>query len=123
MCVARILTAAVAVVCAVTVAGCGSKQSSGGGSAAGDAVTLTMWRPGDCSEPCPETALIKAFTQKNPNITIKMVVQPGDNYFATLKTASISQTGPDLATMWPGGYVYLFFNRYIVAGITGGIGK
>jgi raffinose/stachyose/melibiose transport system substrate-binding protein len=38
----------------------------------------------------------------NPNVTINVVSQPADNYFALLKTASISKTGPDLLTMWTG---------------------
>ncbi len=39
---------------------------------------------------------------KNPNVTIELVAQPADNYFALLKTAAISKAGPDLMTMWTG---------------------
>ena len=39
---------------------------------------------------------------KNPNVTIEVVSQPADNYFALLKAAAIAKTGPDLMTMWTG---------------------
>ena len=46
--------------------------------------------------------LATAFEAANPNVTVSLVSQPGDNYFALLKAAAISKTGPDLAVQWTG---------------------
>ncbi|MDG6902849.1 MAG: extracellular solute-binding protein, partial [Nitrososphaerota archaeon] len=47
-------------------------------------------------------ALVKAYMAKNPNVTIQVVSQPADNYFALLKAAAVAQSGPDIMTMWTG---------------------
>lgn len=88
----------------VLVAGC-SQPSDGGG----ETTELTMWMVGDCSpETCVESALVDAFEEANPGITIDLVPQPVDGYFAALQSASVASTGPDIATMWPGGYMDQF---------------
>ena len=46
--------------------------------------------------------LAKAFHKLHPNVTVNVVSQPADNYFALLQAAAVSQTGPDLAVMWTG---------------------
>ena len=66
-------------------------------------VTLTLWHNYGTEANAKVTdALVKAYMAANPNVTIEVVSQPADNYFALLKTASISKTGPDLLTMWTG---------------------
>src|SRR5215212_4923470 len=95
----KLATAALIAAAALGLAGC----SSSAGGAAGGKVNLTLWMPGDCDPAtCLEAGLVKGFEKKYPNIKVKVVTQPGDNYFTQLKAASITRTGPDLATMWPG---------------------
>jgi raffinose/stachyose/melibiose transport system substrate-binding protein len=66
-------------------------------------VTLTLWHNyGTEGNAIATKNLVAAFQKANPNITIKMVSQPADNYFALLQAASISRTGPDLAVQWTG---------------------
>ena len=66
-------------------------------------VTLTLWHNYGTEGNAPVTdALVKAYTAANPNVTIKVVPQPADNYFALLKTASVAGSGPDIMTMWTG---------------------
>jgi ABC-type glycerol-3-phosphate transport system substrate-binding protein len=66
-------------------------------------VTLTLWHNyGTEANADVTNALVKAYMAKNPNVTINVVSQPADNYFALLKAAAIAQSGPDLMTMWTG---------------------
>lgn len=66
-------------------------------------VTLTLWHNyGTEANADVTNALVKAYTTANPNVTINVVSQPADNYFALLKAAAIAQSGPDLITMWTG---------------------
>jgi raffinose/stachyose/melibiose transport system substrate-binding protein len=82
----------------VAVTACNS-----GAATPGAAVSLTLWHNYGTEANAKVTdALIKAYEAAHPNVTINAVSQPADNYFALLKTASISKTGPDLVTMWTG---------------------
>jgi len=84
-------------------AGASSAPSAAAPSAAAAPVTLTLWHNYGTEANAKVTdALVKAYMAANPNVTINVVSQPADNYFALLKTASISKTGPDLLTMWTG---------------------
>jgi raffinose/stachyose/melibiose transport system substrate-binding protein len=66
-------------------------------------VTLTLWHNYGTEANAKVTdALVKAYTTKYPNVTINIVSQPADNYFALLKTAAIAGSGPDIMTMWTG---------------------
>jgi raffinose/stachyose/melibiose transport system substrate-binding protein len=66
-------------------------------------VTLTLWHNyGTEANAVATQNLVNAFEATHPNITIDVVSQPADNYFDLLQAAAISQTGPDLATMWTG---------------------
>jgi raffinose/stachyose/melibiose transport system substrate-binding protein len=88
---------------AATPAGASSAPSAAAPSAAAAPVTLTLWHNYGTEANAKVTdALVKAYMAANPNVTINVVSQPADNYFALLKTASISKTGPDLLTMWTG---------------------
>jgi raffinose/stachyose/melibiose transport system substrate-binding protein len=66
-------------------------------------VTLTLWHNyGTEANADVTNALVKAYMAANPNVTINVVSQPADNYFALLKAAAVAQSGPDLMTMWTG---------------------
>ncbi len=113
------LIAAAAVV-AGTLAACGGSSSSSGGTstsgasgasspAAAPAVELTLWHNYGTEQNAVATKkLTDAYTAAHPNVTFKLVSQPGDNYFSLLQAAAVSKTGPDLAVMWTG----LFTLRY-----------
>lgn len=67
---------------------------------------LTLWHNGSCpAENCLPRTLVEGFEAANPGITIEIVEQPNDAYYTSLLAASIAGTGPDLATMWAGGYI------------------
>ena len=71
--------------------------------------TLTLWHNGSCpAGTCLVGALADAFEAANPDVAIDIVEQPSDSYFTSLLAASVTGTGPDLATMWPGGYMTAF---------------
>src|SRR5437868_6366809 len=75
----------------------------GATSSRNSSVTLTLWHNyGTEGNAIATKNLVAAFEKANPGITIKMVSQPADNYFALLQAASISHTGPDLAVQWTG---------------------
>ncbi len=80
-----------------------SQAAAASPSAAAEPVKLTLWHNYGVESNAKVTdALAKAYMAKNPNVTIELVAQPADNYFALLKTAAISKAGPDLMTMWTG---------------------
>ncbi len=93
-----IIGAAALAAAALTAAALGAPARMGAGN-----VTLTLWHNyGTESNAVATKNLVAAFEQLHPNITIKVVSQPADNYFALLQAASISHTGPDLAVQWTG---------------------
>ena len=66
-------------------------------------VTLTLWHNyGTEGNAVATKNLVAAFEKANPDITIKVVSQPADNYFALFQAASIAHTGPDIAVQWTG---------------------
>jgi raffinose/stachyose/melibiose transport system substrate-binding protein len=66
-------------------------------------VTLTLWHNyGTEANATVTNALVKAYTTANPNVTINVVSQPADNYFALLTAAAVAGSGPDIMTMWTG---------------------
>jgi ABC-type glycerol-3-phosphate transport system substrate-binding protein len=84
------------------VAALGGAALAAGSSKSGN-VTLTLWHNyGTEGNAVATKNLVAAFEKANPTITIKVVSQPADNYFALLQAASISHTGPDLAVQWTG---------------------
>lgn len=102
----RLLTGLAAV--AIVLMGAGCSSSGSGGSR-----TLTLWLDGDCPKnKCVEAPLIAGFEKANPGIKINLVSQPVSSYFQALKSASVIHQGPDIANMWPGGYMTPFL-RYM----------
>jgi len=66
-------------------------------------VTLTVWENyGTEQNATALKNMATAFHKLHPNITLNVVSQPADNYFALLQAAAVSKTGPDLAVMWTG---------------------
>ena len=90
----------------LALAACGTSTSSGT-SAGSKKITLTFWENYGTQLSLLNTAknLIHAYEKLNPDVTIKMVSQPANNYFALLQASAISHTGPDLAVMWTGLYL------------------
>ena len=80
--------------------------AGGTGAALAEDTVLTLWNNGACAaENCLVRSLAEDFQSKNPGITIDIIEQPSDSYFTALLAASVTGSGPDLATMWAGGYI------------------
>ncbi len=95
-----ILVAGVAV---LAMLGAACSSSSGGSSSSSGPVTLTIWHNyGTEQNATALKNLAAAFHKLHPNVTVNVVSQPADNYFALLQAAAVSKTGPDLAVMWTG---------------------
>ena len=89
-----VLVAAIAVTAASVAFGASSKRST---------TQLTLWHNyGTEGNAVATNNLVKAFEKLHPDIKIRVVSQPADNYFALLQSSAISHTSPDLATMWTG---------------------
>jgi raffinose/stachyose/melibiose transport system substrate-binding protein len=96
-----ILVAGVAAA-AILATACSSSGGTSSSSASGP-VTLTVWENyGTEQNATALKNLAAAFHKLHPNITLNVVSQPADNYFALLQAAAVSKTGPDLAVMWTG---------------------
>ncbi len=68
-------------------------------------VTLTLWHNyGGNAKATATKDLVTAYERLHPDIRINVVSQPPDNYFALLKAAAISGTGPDISNQWTGLY-------------------
>ncbi|HEY2129785.1 MAG TPA: extracellular solute-binding protein [Streptosporangiaceae bacterium] len=94
-----------ATVAAVALVATACGNSGGGGSSGSTAgpVTLTIWENyGTEQNATALKNLAKAFEKLHKNVTVNVVSQPADNYFALLQAAAVSKTGPDLAVMWTG---------------------
>ena len=96
-----ILVAGVAVAAMLATA-CSSSGGTSSSSTSGP-VTLTVWHNyGTEQNATALKNLAAAFHKLHPNVTVNVVSQPADNYFALLQAAAVSKTGPDLAVMWTG---------------------
>lgn len=88
---------------ALAIAGATAGAAVAASASRGGGVTLTLWHNyGTERNAVAAVNLAKAFERTHPGITIKVVSQPAENYFALLQASSISKTGPDLAVMWTG---------------------
>ena len=101
-----------AVVVTAVIVACGSSSSSSSSTSPGASkVTLTIWHNyGTEQNATALQNLATAFEKLHPNVTIKIVSQPADNYFALLQAAAVSKTGPDLAVMWTGLFTLQYKN-------------
>jgi raffinose/stachyose/melibiose transport system substrate-binding protein len=96
-----------------------SACSGGGSGSNGDTpekgpVTLTLWHNYGTEQNAVATRkLTDAYTAAHPNVTFKVVSQPGDNYFSLLQASAVSRTGPDIAVMWTGLFT-LKYKKYLV---------
>ena len=104
-----ILVAGVAVA-AVLATACSSSGGTSSSSTSGP-VTLTIWHNyGTEQNATALKNLAAAFHKLHPNVTVNVVSQPADNYFALLQAAAVSKTGPDLAVMWTGLFTLQYKN-------------
>ncbi|WP_198410794.1 ABC transporter substrate-binding protein [Microbacterium halophytorum] len=97
-----LITAAVATMGVVTLAGCGGAApttSSDGDTDGGASDELVIWNWGDADEAAAEyTENVKAaFAEVHPDVTVEIVSQPFDQYYTLLGSAIEAGTGPDLA--------------------------
>lgn len=101
-------------VAAIALAGaCVLAATAFAGTRSSKVTTLTLWQNyGQSSKATATQDLVKAFEKLHPDIKINIVPQPGSNWFALLKAASISKTGPDLAVLWTGVFVTQYQNLY-----------
>ena len=77
-------------------------------------VTLTLWHNyGTGGNAVATNNLVAAFQKQNPNITIKVVSQPGGNYFQLLQAAWIAHTAPDLSVQWTGLFDVKYQNQLL----------
>ncbi|MFM9278061.1 ABC transporter substrate-binding protein [Paenibacillus jiagnxiensis] len=76
-------------------AGCGSSPSSGD-NAEGERVQLTMQAWGNPAELKVYQKALDAFTKENPQIHVKLVPVPGDQYEQKLLTSLQGNRGPDV---------------------------
>jgi ABC-type glycerol-3-phosphate transport system substrate-binding protein len=105
--VRRTALVATAVATAALLAACssgGSSPTAAGSSGPGSSpITLTLWHNYGTEQNAVATQkLTDAYHALHPNVTFKVVSQPGDNYFSLLQASAVSKTGPDLAVMWTG---------------------
>lgn len=97
------LVAAMVLAAAAALTACSSSGSSSSPSGSSAPVTLTLWHNYGTEQNATATNnLVKAYEAANPNVTIKVVSQPADNYFSLLQASSVSKTGPDIAVQWTG---------------------
>jgi raffinose/stachyose/melibiose transport system substrate-binding protein len=94
----KLLIGALVAVLTVTVA-----SVSLAASASKKTTELTLWHNyGTEGNAVATKNLVAAFEKLHPDISIRVVSQPADNYFALLQSSAISHTSPDLAVMWTG---------------------
>jgi ABC-type glycerol-3-phosphate transport system substrate-binding protein len=93
-----------AVVTAAALLGTGVAWASTHTAHAGASkVSLTLWENYGTEQNATATKdLVAAYEKLHPNVSIKVVSEPADNYFALLQAAAISGNGPDIAVMWTG---------------------
>ena len=85
---------------ALLAAACGSSGGNSGSGSTSSPVTMTIWHNyGTEQNATALQNLAKAFEKIHKNVTVNVVSQPADNYFALLQAAAVSKTGPDLAVM------------------------
>ncbi len=110
----KIAITAALVVSAFALAGCASGTSGVAPSSSGVPVTLTLWHNYGTEQNAVATQdLTAAYTKLHPNVTFKIVSQPGANYFSLLQASAISKTGPDLAVMWTGLFTLKYKNLLV----------
>lgn len=92
--------------CTVSLLGACSAASGGGAMGpSGGNVTLTLWVDGAISGSPEVPTQVKDFEAAHPGVTIKTVIEPSGNYFATLQAALISGRAPDIISLYAGSYL------------------
>jgi ABC-type glycerol-3-phosphate transport system substrate-binding protein len=97
---------------AVIVALAGTAFAATGTKRSG--VTLTLWHNyGNGGNAVATNNLVAAFQKQNPNVTIKVVSQPGGTYFQLLQAAWIAHTAPDVSVQWTGLFDVKYQNQLL----------
>jgi ABC-type glycerol-3-phosphate transport system substrate-binding protein len=92
-----------AVVTVSALLGTGVAWASHSAHASASKVSLTLWENYGTEQNATATKdLVAAYEKLHSNVSIKVVSEPADNYFALLQAAAISGNGPDIAVMWTG---------------------
>ncbi|MCB8874598.1 ABC transporter substrate-binding protein [Acidisoma silvae] len=74
-----------------------------GAAVPADAGTITIWHNyGTEVNATALNAVVAAFEKADPDVQVKVISQPADNYFALLTASAISHSSPDIAVMWTG---------------------
>lgn len=76
-------------------------------------VTLTVWSflPGNYDRGAEAyDAIIDAFNEEYPQVTVDLVEMPYPTYFDQVRNASVSRSGPDVITMYGGAQAYSYRN-------------
>jgi ABC-type glycerol-3-phosphate transport system substrate-binding protein len=101
---------------AFVAAGCGGDDSKSGssGSTTGavdstEPVTITIWDWG-VPDPKATAALDKAYKAEHPNVTIKRVHHPFENYQTVLRSAIAARKGPDAFVAYAAPFIQDFEN-------------
>lgn len=103
----KLLAVAAVAIAALALSACSSPASPTDTAA----VSLTLWHNYGTEQNAVATqGLVTAYEKTHKNVTIKIVSQPGDNYFSLLQASAISKTGPDLAVMWTGLFALKYKN-------------
>lgn len=99
---AKLLT--LLMVLSLAIAGCSGTASSSTNSGGKPSGNLTIWAYGAIDSTPHLQPLVTGFEKKYPDVKVNLVAQPSENYYAMLKAAIVSKTGPDIFGMFPGGY-------------------
>jgi raffinose/stachyose/melibiose transport system substrate-binding protein len=102
---AALLSAVLGLAACSSSSGGSGGGSAGGGSGAGGKATLTLWVDGAISGSPEVPTQVKNFEAAHPGVTIKTVIEPSGNYFATLQAALISGRAPDIVSLYAGSYL------------------
>lgn len=106
-----LIATAVAAIAVLAACSSGSTNSKGPAGPETGPITLTLWHNYGTEQNAVATKkLTDAYTAAHPNVTFKVVSQPGDNYFSLLQASAVSKTGPDLAVMWTGLFTLKYKN-------------
>lgn len=107
---------AIAAASAVVMSGCTSDAEGPGdtltlAAVPEDEVTLTVWSflPGNYEGGAEAyDAIIEAFNEEYPQVTVDLVEMPYPTYFDQVRNASVSRSGPDVITMYGGAQAYSY---------------
>lgn len=100
---------------ALVLTGCAGGDDAGGTLATGEVpeedATLTVWTflPGNYEAGAEAyEQVVAGFEELHPQITVDLVDMPYPTYFDQVRSSTVSQTGPDVVTMYGGAQAYSY---------------